>query len=323
MEKVRARVGRRRDWRAVYLVGPSLLILAVVIVYPIVRAVVSSFQLDRTLVGGKFVEGGFAGLTHYTHWLLQQCTTLTGATVSCPPGTLGSNFWDAVGNTFFFAVVTVTIEVVLGLWMAVIMGRTFVGRSLLRASVLIPWAIPTAVTAKLWFFIFDRNGVLNSMLGVDIGWIQDRWPALFSVIIADVWKTTPFMALLILAGLQMIPQDVYEAAKVDGASAWQRFTQITLPLVKPALMVAVLFRTLDVLRMYDLPAILQGTSGASPTTTISILVVADIRQGNFNSASALSTITFLMIFAVAFVMVKFLGANAVRTQEDQRKGVAA
>lgn len=312
----------RRDWRVAYLVGPSLLILAVVIVYPVVRAVVTSFQQDRALVGGRFVQGGFAGVSHYTHWILQQCTTRAGEVVSCPPGTLGANFWDSVANTFFFAVVTVTIEVVLGLWMAVIMGRTFMGRSLLRASVLIPWAIPTAVTAKLWFFIFGTNGVLNSVLGTNIAWLRDKWPAMFAVIISDVWKTTPFMALLILAGLQMIPQDVYEAAKVDGANAWQRFTLITLPLVKPALMVAVLFRTLDVLRMYDLPAILHGTSGASPTTTISILVVADIRQGNYNSASALSTITFLMIFAVAFLMVRFLGANAVRTQEVQRKGAA-
>lgn len=320
--KVEAVVQRRRDWRVLYLVGPSMLILAIVILYPIIRALISSFQQDRTLVNGRFVEGGFAGFSHYTHWILQQCTTISGSVVPCAPGTLGSNFWDAVGNTFFFAVVTVTIEVVLGLWMAIIMGRTFAGRSLLRASVLIPWAIPTAVTAKLWFFIFDGNGILNSMLGTDIGWIRDKWPAMFAVIISDVWKTTPFMALLILAGLQMIPGDVYEAAKVDGANAWQRFTQITLPLVKPALMVAVLFRTLDVLRMYDLPAILHGTTGASPTTTISILVVADIRQGNFNSASALSTITFLMIFAVAFIMVKFLGANAVRTQEAQRKGPA-
>ena len=126
------------------------------------------------------------------------------------------------------------------------------------------------------------------------------------------------MALLILAGLQMIPQDVYEAARVDGASAWQRFLHITLPLVKPALMVAILFRTMDALRMYDLPAILTLDNDA--TRTVSMLVVDQIRQGP-NSASALSTITFVMIFIVAFALVKVLGANAVRTQEDQRKGV--
>jgi multiple sugar transport system permease protein len=164
------------------------------------------------------------------------------------------------------------------------------------------------VTAKLWFFIFAFDGIANKLFGTAILWTGSEWPARWAIIIADVWKTTPFMALLILAGLQIIPAEVYEAAKVDGASAWQRFTQITLPLVKPALMVAVLFRVLDALRMYDLPAIM--TQGSNGTTTLSILVVDQIRQG-FNSAAALSTITFLIIFLVAFIFVRFLGANAV------------
>lgn len=313
---------RKRDWRPVYLIAPAMTILAVVIAYPVLRAVYLSFRSDQGFdqETGRFVPGGFAGLTHYSKWVFQQTTTSLGETIACPPGTLCSNFWESVGVTFFFAAVTVTVEVVLGFWMAIIMSRSFVGRSALRASVLIPWAIPTAVTAKLWYFIFADQGIANSLLGRQIGWLTEEWPARFAVIISDVWKTTPFVALLILAGLQMIPQDVYEAAKVDGATAWQRFTQITLPLVKPALMVAILFRTLDVLRMYDLPAILHGVSGASPTTTVSILVVADIRQGNFNSASALSTLVFLMIFGVAFIMVKWLGANAIRTQDAQGKG---
>ncbi|MEO7077630.1 MAG: sugar ABC transporter permease, partial [Rhodococcus sp. (in: high G+C Gram-positive bacteria)] len=246
------------------------------------------------------------------------CTSASGTLVPCPPGTLGSQFWGAVGNTAFFTVVTVSIEVVIGFGMAVIMGKTFAGRALLRAAILIPWAIPTAVTAKLWYFIFAYDGIANKLLGTNILWTGDAWPARFAVIIADVWKTTPFMALLILAGLQMIPADVYEAARVDGASAWQRLTKITLPLVKPALMVAILFRTMDALRMYDLPAIL--TEGNPATRTISILVVEQIRQG-FNSAASLSTISFIMIFMVAFILVKFLGANAVATQENQRKGV--
>ncbi|EOM76819.1 sugar ABC transporter permease [Rhodococcus rhodnii] len=305
--------------RAFWLVAPTMAILAVVIGYPVLRAVYLSFQAERGINEdtGRFEAGGFAGFDHYLMWLTQRCGDVT-----CPPGTLGADFWPAVGTTFFFAVVTVSIEACLGLWMAIVMSRSFFGRSMLRASVLIPWAIPTAVTAKLWFFIFSENGIANKMLGTDIAWTTDPWASRFAVIIADVWKTAPFMALLILAGLQMIPKDTYEAARVDGASAWQRFTQITLPLVKPALMVAILFRTLDVLRMYDLPAILSGTSGSTPTTTVSILVVADMRAGNFNSASALSTLVFLMIFAVAFVMVKFLGANAVRTQENQRKGAS-
>ncbi|MBY4112182.1 sugar ABC transporter permease [Rhodococcus fascians] len=305
--------------RAWLLIAPTMVILAIVIVYPVIRALVMSFSKDPGLdpATGMFVTGGSAGFDNYTHWILQQCTSASGTLVPCPPGTLGSQFWGAVGNTAFFTVVTVSIEVVIGFGMAVIMGKTFAGRALLRAAILIPWAIPTAVTAKLWYFIFAYDGVANRILGTNILWTGDAWPARFAVIIADVWKTTPFMALLILAGLQMIPADVYEAARVDGASAWQRFTKITLPLVKPALMVAILFRTMDALRMYDLPAIL--TEGNPATRTISILVVDQIRQG-FNSAASLSTISFIMIFVVAFILVKFLGANAVATQDNQRKG---
>lgn len=239
-----------------------------------------------------------------------------GGAVACPPGTLGAQFWDAMGTTFFFTVVTVAFETVLGFWMAIIMARAFRGRSIIRAAVLVPWAIPTAVTAKLWFFIFAFEGIANKLFGTQILWTGSEWPAKWAIVISDVWKTTPFMALLILAGLQLIPDEVYEAAKVDGASTWQRFRLITLPLVKPALMVAILFRVLDALRMYDLPAIM--TQGANGTTTLSILVVQQIRQG-FNSAAALSTITFIVIFIVAFIFVRFLGANAVDAASSSGK----
>ncbi len=303
-----------RNRLGLYLIAPTIVVLLVVIGYPVVRAVIMSFQNDAGLdpQTGLFVSGGFAGFKNYTHWLLQRC-----GEVKCPPGTLGSQFWPAVSATIFFTVASVVIEVVLGMWMALVMARAFKGRGLLRASVLVPWSIPTAVTAKLWFFIFAFDGIANSLLHTDILWTGSQWPARFAVIVADVWKTTPFIALLILAGLQIIPEEVYEAAKVDGATTWQRFTRITLPLVKPALLVAVLFRTLDVLRIFDLPYILTG--GANGTTTLSILVVNQIRQG-FNSAAALSTITFVFIFLVAFVFVKVLGANVVQTQQSQQKG---
>jgi trehalose/maltose transport system permease protein len=300
-------------------IAPSMIVLAVIILYPLGRATWMSLHGDAKTLDpdtGRFVTGGFVGIENYTRWITQTCGTATGS-IPCPPGTLGSQFWQSIFNTFFFTGVTVTIETVIGFAMALVMAKSFRGRGLLRASVLVPWAIPTAVTAKLWFFIFANDGIANKMLGTDILWTADPWPARFAIIVADVWKTAPFMALLILAGLQMIPSDVYEAAKVDGANAWQRFTQITLPLVKPALMVAILFRTMDALRMYDLPAIMMGSNPA--TSTISVLVVDQMRQGA-NSASALSTITFLIIFAVAFVLVRFLGANAVSTQEKQRKG---
>ncbi|MEU4320861.1 sugar ABC transporter permease [Nocardia fluminea] len=307
----------RQSGKAWLFVAPVLVALAVVIGYPVFEAIWMSFSKDSGIdpATGMFVEGGSAGFSNYTHWLLQQCGSLNGM-VSCPTGTLGSQFWSAVGITLFFTVVMVSIEALLGLGMAMVMGKTFRGRALLRAAVLIPWAIPTAVTARLWEFMFQYDGVVNRVLGTHILWTSDMWASRFAVVAADVWKTTPFMALLILAGLQVIPADVYEAAKVDGATAWQRFVHITLPLLKPALLVAVLFRTMDTLRIYDLPAIM--TLGNPSTNTLSILVVEQVRQGP-NSAAALSVITFLLVFAIAFILVKVLGANAVRTQEDQRK----
>ena len=303
---------------AAMLIAPGIILLGIVILYPVIDALITSFQKDSGLdpTSGLFVAGGSAGISNYTHWLLQQCTGAGGVKVACSPGTLGAQFYTAFGTTFFFTAVTVVLETMFGFWMALIMARTFKGRGLLRAAVLVPWAIPTAVTAKLWLFIFAFDGIANKVLGTQILWTGNAGPARWAIIIADVWKTTPFMALLILAGLQIIPGEVYEAARVDGASTWQRFVHITLPLVRPALMVAILFRTLDALRMYDLPAIMTG--GANNTTTLSILVVQQIREG-FNSAAALSTITFITIFLVAFIFVRFLGANAVESATSSGK----
>lgn len=296
---------------AAWLIAPALVVLAVVIGYPILRAIYLSFQADKGLdpTTGLFVDGGFAGFDNYLYWLTNRCMSPSGVISTCPPGVLATDFWPSVRITLFFTVVTVVLETVLGMIMALIMNRDFRGRALVRAAVLIPWAIPTAVTAKLWQFIFADRGIVNSLFDLDVSWTTDPWAARSAVIVADVWKTAPFMALLILAGLQMIPKDVYEAARVDGASRWQQFWQITIPLVRPALMVAVLFRTLDALRMYDLPVIMISASSNAPTATISQLVVEDMRQNNFNSASALSTLIFLLIFAVAFIMIRFLGAD--------------
>jgi len=299
------------------LVAPTMIFLAVIIIYPLIRAVQLSFQKDEGLdpQTGLFVQGGSAGISNYTHWLLQRC-----GDVACPPGTLGAQFYDAFWVTIFFTVASVLIELVLGMWFAMIMNRDFKGRGLVRAAILVPWAIPTAVTAKLWYFIFAFDGIANRLLGL-VGvdpqlWTSDPLAAKLAIVIADVWKTTPFMALLILAGLQLIPGDVYEAAQIDGATKWQTFTKITLPLVKTPLMVAVLFRTLDVLRIYDLPAIL--TQGSGGTVTLSMLVINQIRQG-FHSASALSTIVFLLIALVAFLFIKFGGADVVQRPPQSKK----
>ena len=320
-----ARAQGRQRRSAALLIAPTMVLLAIVIGYPIVRAMWMAFTADQRLdpATGMFVEGGWAGFSNFTHWLLQECPSMTGGVVPCPTGNLGSGFWNAVGVTFLFTGVTVVLETLLGLWFAVIMNRGFRGRGLVRAAILIPWAIPTAVTSKLWKFLFEADGAINRIFGTDILWTSGEWSSRFAIILADTWKTTPFMALLILAGLQLIPEDVYEAAKVDGAGTWQRFRSITLPLIRPALLVAILFRVMDALRMYDLPWIFTGGGGGrgDATTTLSILVVNQIRQG-FNSAAALSTITFIIIFLVALLFIRVLGANVIGNVDEGAKGGA-
>ena len=310
----RAKVATGEGRLAFYLIFPSMLLLAVVVGYPIFYAVYHSMQSDATnvlLPNGKFATTThFVGLEHYRDWLTQRCHRGTTST-SCPPGNIGGQFWLAIRNTLFYTVVTVTLETCIGMIFALMMNKAFKGRGIVRAVILIPWAIPTAVTAKLWVVIFNQNGIFNKVFHMNYAWTVDTWPGRFAIIIADVWKTTPFMALLILAGLQVIPDELYESAKVDGATAWQRFVRITLPLAKPAIAVALIFRAMDVLRMYDLPAIL--TPGAPGTDTISVLVVKALRQ-NVNAAAALSTLTLIFIFLCAFILVRVLGANVVGSQ---------
>jgi ABC-type sugar transport system permease subunit len=304
---------------ALMLVAPTVILLALVVGYPVVKGIYQSFQSEPGLdpATGFFSNSShWIGLYNYKHWLLDQCAKTGGGTGKCPTGTLGAQFWGSVWVTVFFTIVTVILETIIGMCFALVMHRAFRGRGLIRAAILVPWAIPTAVTSKLWIVIFDPQGILNKVLHKHILWTSSQWPARFAIVIADVWKTTPFIALLILAGLQGISADIYESARVDGANAWQRFIRITLPLVKPALAVAVIFRTLDVLRMYDLPWILTG--GANNTTTVSILVVKQLNTG-LNAASALSTITFIMIFAIALGMVRLFNANIIGAQAKGAK----
>lgn len=227
-------------------------------------------------------------------------------------------FWQAFSFTTLLTVVTMAFELVIGFSMALIMNKAFRGRGLVRASVLVPWAIPTAVSAKLWQWNFDPHGVINGVFGTSIIWTGRHWPSFWAIVIADVWKTAPFIALLVLAGLQIIPNELYEAARVDGATPLQSFRRITLPMVKSALIVAVLFRMLDVLRIFDLPFIL--TNGANQTETLSTLAYREsIQNVHPHYGSALSTITFAYIIIAAFVVNRLARSNVVKTQS---KGVA-
>jgi len=275
-----------------WLVLPTLVLLGLVIGYPIVRALWLSLHTEAATGDRTDV---FVGLANYLRALV---------------GRDHGGFWNSVGVTVLFAVTTVALEVVIGTLLALLMQRVRRGRSLVLGSVLVPWAIPTAVTAVLWKWMLQPDGIVNAVLGKKILWTGSEWPARVAIIVADTWKTAPFIALLVLAGLQLVPPSVHEAARVDGASAAQRFWRITLPMIWPSLMVAVLFRTLDALRMYDLPAIL--TEGANGTTTLSLFTYqAALDQARFGYGSALSTITFLFVFAVAIAFVRILSRRIV------------
>jgi multiple sugar transport system permease protein len=193
--------------------------------------------------------------------------------------------------------------------MAMAMHAAFRGQGVLRTTVLVPWAVLTVVTAVMWRTMFESPfGFVNTLLGTDTVWLGQEPYALIVIILADVWKTSPFMALLILAGLQVIPSEIYEAAKVDGATAWQRFTKITLPLLTPAILVALIFRTLDALRIFDLPYVLtNGKNGTSTLSTIAQETFATNRI--YGLGSAMAVLTFLIVMAVSFIYIKTVGGN--------------
>lgn len=278
---------------ATILVSPTVLILVLVIGYPLIAAVFDSVF-------------GVAGLDPETGFV-SDTAPFVGAENYVAALTSG-RFWNAFYNTSFFTVVSVSLETVIGTAMAVVMHRALRGRGIVRAAILIPWAIPTVVSALLWRWIFNTEGIANVLTGQSILWSADGIAAQATVIIADVWKTAPFIGLLVLAGLQIIPEEVYEAAKVDGANAWRRFTAITLPLVKPALLVAVLFRLLDTLRMFDLPYVLVGPRKQS-VETLSMLAQESAVNVRYGAAAAFAILLFLYVFAVAFVFITVLGAN--------------
>jgi trehalose/maltose transport system permease protein len=273
---------------------PSLAVIALVAAYPIGYAVWLSLNEYSVITPGL---SRFVGLDNYLD-------------------ALGSSeFWGAMTTTLIFTAVSVGLELVIGLAMALVMHEAFRGRALLRAVVLVPWAILTVVTAITWRTMFEPElGFVNTMLnslslpGGDVVWLGEEGYALGVMILADVWKTAPFMALLLLAGLQGIPDELHDAAKVDGASTWQRFRSVTLPLLVPAITVALIFRTLDALRIFDLPYIL--TRGANGTETLSLIAQEElVVNRNTGFGSALSVLTFLTVMGVSFLYIRFIGGN--------------
>jgi multiple sugar transport system permease protein len=283
---------------AVLMVAPSMALIAIVALWPIVYAIWLSMHEYSLRQAGLSRWASPAGFGNYTDALQS------------------AEFWSATRVTFIFTIASVVLETVIGLAMALAMHSAFKGQGLLRTVVLVPWAVLTVVTAIMWRTIFDPNlGFVNSLLGTKKVWLGEEPWALMVMIFADVWKTAPFMALLLLAGLQVIPGEIYEAAKVDGATVMQRFRKITLPLLMPALLVALIFRTLDALRAFDLPKVL--TNGANDTTTLSLIAQRTFQENRlYGEGSALSILTFLIVMAVSFAYIRLVGGNIRGMTED-------
>jgi multiple sugar transport system permease protein len=228
---------------------------------------------------------------------------------------LGSElWWQSLFNTVFITVVSVAIELTLGFALAFVMHRILFGRRTVRASVLVPYGIITVVAALAWRFAFDpTTGFVNALLGTEQEWFAERWSSFLVIIMTEVWKTTPFMALLLLAGLTLVPEDVVKAAQVDGANAWQRFWRVRLPLMKSAVLVALLFRTLDAFRIFD--AIFVQTRGAQDTESLSLVGYNTlIVRLNLGIGSAVSVLIFLCVIAIAALFVKGFGASYSQMQ---------
>jgi trehalose/maltose transport system permease protein len=289
-----SRLTRQRVRAAWLFLAPVLIVLALVAGWPLFKTIAYGFT-DASLIDPASAK--FIGLANFSYLLLD------------------ANWWSAVWNTVVFAVVSVALETVLGLVIALALNAQFPGRGGLRAAILIPWAIPTVVSAQMWSWMFnDVFGVINHVLTAlgliaqPIAWLASPDTALLAIILVDVWKTTPFMALLLLAGLQMLPQECYESARVDGVHPLKVFLRITLPLLKPALTVAIIFRLLDALRMFDLVYVMSGNS----RDTMSMSVYArqqfiDFGDLGFGSAAATLIFAIIALFTVVYLTVARVG----------------
>ena len=280
-----ARAERRLGWM---LCAPAFIIMVAVTGYPIVYAIYLSLQRYdlRFPSQAKFVGlSNYAAVLSSTYW------------------------WNAFIVTLVITVISVAIELVLGMALAIVMHRTIFGRGTVRTSILIPYGIVTVVAAFSWQYAWTPStGYLSSLFG-DAAPLTHKAQAVATIILAEVWKTTPFMALLLMAGLALVPEDLQKAAKVDGATAWQRFVRVTLPLMKPAILVALLFRTLDAFRIFDNIFVL--TSGGHNTGSVSILGYDNLFSAlNLGIGSAISVLIFLAVAIIAFLFIKAFGAAA-------------
>jgi ABC-type sugar transport system permease subunit len=276
-----------REARLAYgMVAPAVATILLIALFPLTWTVWESLHLHDLRM--PWLGQPFVGLENYVEVLQDR------------------RFWGAMAHTLWFAAASVSLELVLGCILALAMNRTFRGRALVRASILIPWAIPTVVAALVWRFMFE---------GLE-GWLTDDLGAWLPIILADTWKETPFVALLLLAGLQGIDPSLYEAARIDGASPWRQFRYITLPLLAPAILVALIFRTMNAFRVFDLIYVLTGGGPGTATEPISLYTFNSLMHNlRFGYGSALSVVVFLVTFALALGYIRLLGRGLTETRQ--------
>ncbi len=271
---------RRLAW---WLCAPAALTMLLVAAYPIVYSLwLSLYRYDLRFPDQRM----FIGLDNYLSVLSSEV------------------WWQALFNTLLITLGSVAVELALGLVLAVVMHRALWGRQAVRAAVLVPYAIITVVAAMAWKFAFDPvTGFVNGLLGLELSWLTERWSAFFVIIFTEIWKTTPFMALLLLAGLVMVPADVLKAARLDGATVWQRFRHVTLPLIRPTILVALLFRTLDAFRIFD--TVFIQTHGGLGTESVSIVAYQTlIVRLNLGLGAAVSVLIFVGVIVIALLFTK-------------------
>ncbi|MBF2025802.1 MAG: sugar ABC transporter permease [Oscillatoriales cyanobacterium C42_A2020_001] len=294
LDPIRARE-QRTAW---FLLFPALLLLVLVFAYPILRAFWLSV-FNKSL--GTQLQPVFIGVDNYVR--------MAG----------DGRFWQSFWTTIMFTTASVVLELMLGMAIALVLHQKFFGRSLVRTSALIPWALPTALIGLAWAWIFnDQFGVVNDILqrvgliDTGINWLGNPTLALIAVIIADVWKTTPFISILLLAGLQSIPDDLYEAHSLDGANAWQSFWRITIPLLMPQILIAVLFRFAQAFGIFDLIAVMTGGGPGGATEVVSLYIYATVmRYLDFGYGAALVVVTFLLL-VLAVAIASFLLTHSRR-----------
>lgn len=268
---------------------PAILALSLVTVYPVLAVLYLS--LHRKLLLFDITE--FTGLDNYRFLIADD------------------RFWNAFGNTAYFTAMSVSLELLLGLGIALLLNRTFRFKGVVTALVLVPWAIPTVVSAKMWEWMYNTDlGILNHLLGIRINWLGSPFWAMNAAVVMDVWKTTPFVAILLLAGLKLIPGEVIQAARIDGAGGWTLFWRITLPLLMPVILVVLIFRTMDAFRVFDAVYVLTGGGPANTTETLSIYAYKVLFQTlQFGYGSTLAIVVFLCVGAMSLLYIRALKAE--------------